>query len=129
MGEFNLTRPHMSDEFLKIATGEINDEISKIQKILDSCHNNNDISANADKIQKSTHNIKGLAPMMGKKELGELASLLDSMLKKIISGVVCDQILELLTTAAIEMKNSMTNSDYNLDKIKQRILQISTLLP
>lgn len=51
------------------------------------------------------------------------------MLKKIISGVVCDQVLELLTTAVIEMKNSMTNSNYNLDKIKQRILQISTLLP
>lgn len=61
--------------------------------------------------------------------MGELASLLDSMLKKIISGVVCDQVLELLTTAVIEMKNSMTNSNYNLDKIKQRILQISTLLP
>jgi chemotaxis protein histidine kinase CheA len=119
----------MSDEFLKIATGEINDEISKIQKILDSCHNNDDVFVNATEIQKSTHNIKGLAPMMGKTELGELASLLDSVLKKIISGAACDQILESLITAVIEMKNSMDTSDYNLDKIKQRILQISTVLP
>lgn len=117
----------MSDEFLKIATGEINDEISEIQKILDSCRNNNDISVNAAKIQKSTHKIKGLAPMMGKEDLGNLSSLLDSVLKKIINGAVLDEIFELLITAVDEMRNSMTNSDYDLDEIKQRVSKISTI--
>jgi chemotaxis protein histidine kinase CheA len=118
----------MSDAFLKIATGEINDEISEIQKILDSCHNNNDISIHAAKIQKSTHKIKGLAPMMGKEELGSLSGLLDSVLKKIIDGAVYDEILELLASAVNEMKNSMIHSNYDLNEIKQKISQISSAL-
>jgi chemotaxis protein histidine kinase CheA len=118
----------MSDEFLKIATGEINDEISEIQKILDSCHSNNDISVNAAKIQKSTHKIKGLAPMMGKEELGSFSGLLDSVLKKIMDGAVSDEILESLVTAVNEMKNSMIHSNYNLNEIKQKISQISSTL-
>jgi chemotaxis protein histidine kinase CheA len=116
----------MSNEFLKIATAEINDEISEIQNILNSCHDNLDISANAAKIQKSTHKIKGLAPMMGKEELGNLSSLLDSVLKKIMDGIIIDEIFESLIDAVDEMKNSMTNSDYNLDEIKQRISKISS---
>lgn len=118
----------MSDEFLKVATAEINDEISEIQNILNSCHNSLDASANAAKIQKSTHKIKGLAPMMGKEELGNLSSLLDSVLKKIMDGATADELFESLLVAVGEMKNSMTYPDYNLDKIKQQILQISSAL-
>ena len=114
----------MSDEFLKIATAEINNEISEIQNILNSCHNNLDVSVNAAKIQKSTHKIKGLAPMMGKEELGSLSSLLDSVLKKIMDGAIIDEIFESLIDAVDEMKHSMTNSNYNLDEIKQRISKI-----
>ncbi len=118
----------MSDEFLKIATAEINNEISEIQNILNSCKSNLDVSINAAKIQKSTHKIKGLAPMMGKEDLGILAALLDSLLKKIMNGVVANEILESLIIAADEMKKSMTCSDYNLDKIKQKISHLSSAL-
>ena len=118
----------MADEFLKVATAEINDEISEIQNILNSCHDSLDVSANAAKIQKSTHKIKGLAPMMGKEELGSLSSLLDSVLKKIMDGATTDELFESLLAAVDEMKNSMIHSDYNLDEIKQRILQISSTL-
>lgn len=118
----------MSDEFLKVATAEINNEISKIQNILNSCKSNLDVSANAAKIQKSTHKIKGLAPMMGKEDLGNLSSLLDSLLKKITNGVVANEILESLIIAADEMKKSMTCSNYNLDKIKQKISHLYSAL-
>ena len=118
----------MSDEFLQIATTEINDEISEIQNILNTCHNSLDVCANAKNIQKSTHKIKGLAPMMGKKELGNISSLLDSVLKKIINGSVSDEIFDLLISAIGEMKNSMTHSDYNLDKIQHRISKILSAL-
>ncbi len=114
----------MSDEFLKLATAEINNEISEIHNILNSCHTSLDVSANAAKIQKSTHKIKGLAPMMGKEELGSLSSLLDSVLKKIMDGAIIDEIFESLIDAVDEMKHSMTNSNYNLDEIKQRISTI-----
>ena len=118
----------MSDEFLKVATAEINNEISEIQNILNSCQSSLDVSANAAKIQKSTHKIKGLAPMMGKEDLGNLSGLLDSLLKKIMNGIIVDEILEPLIIAADEMKKSMTCPDYNLDKIKQRISNLSSAL-
>ena len=118
----------MSDEFLKVATAEINNEISEIQNILNSCQSSLDVSANATKIQKSTHKIKGLAPMMGKEDLGSLSALLDSLLKKIMNGIIADEILELLIIAADEMKKSMTCPNYNLDKIKQRISNLSSAL-
>ena len=111
----------MSDEFLKVATAEINNEISEIQNILNSCQSSLDVSANATKIQKSTHKIKGLAPMMGKEDLGSLSALLDSLLKKIMNGIIVNDLLESLIMAVDEMKKSMTYSNYNLDKIKQRI--------
>lgn len=118
----------MSDEFLKIATIEINDEILEMQHILNSCRNSDDVSANAAKIQRSTHKIKGLAPMMGKEDLGSISSLLDSILKKVIDGVIADEIFELLITAVDEMKHSMAYSDYNLDEIKQRIIKMSSTI-
>ncbi|HEY4681245.1 MAG TPA: Hpt domain-containing protein [Nitrosarchaeum sp.] len=118
----------MSDEFLKVATAEINNEISEIQNILNSCQSSLDASANAAKIQKLTHKIKGLAPMMGKEDLGILAALLDSLLKKIMNGIVVNEILESLVIAADEMKKSMTCPDYNLDKIKQKISHLSSAL-
>ena len=118
----------MSDEFLKVATAEINNEISEIQNILNSCQSSLDVSANAVKIQKSTHKIKGLAPMMGKEDLGSLSALLDSLLKKTMNGIIVDEILESLIIAADEMKKSMTYPNYNLDKIKQRISNLSSAL-
>ena len=118
----------MSDEFLKIATIEINDEILEIQNILNSCHDSLDVVIHATKIQKSTHKIKGLAPMMGKEDLGNLAALLDSVLKKITIDTIMDDLFASLIIAIDEMKNSMTHSDYNLDEIKQRILHISSTL-
>ena len=62
--------------------------------------------------------------MMGKEELGSLSSLLDSVLKKIMDGAIIDEIFESLIDAVDEMKHSMTNSNYNLDEIKQRISKI-----
>lgn len=118
----------VSDEFLNLATAEINNEISEIQLVLNSCHNDLDVSANVIKIQKSTHKIKGLAPMMGKSELGSFSALLDSILKKIMDGALLDDLFDLLSSAVIEMKNSMSYPNYNLDKTKQHFLQISNSL-
>ncbi|EGP93984.1 Hpt domain-containing protein [Nitrosarchaeum koreense] len=116
----------MSNEFLKVATAEINDEISTISNILSACHTPLDVSANASKIQKSTHKIKGLAPMMGKEELGALSSMLDSLLKKITDETITDEIFESLIISVDAMKKSMTQSDINLNEIKQKIFQISS---
>ncbi len=116
----------MSKEFIIAATKEINEEISGIQSILNYCKNDSDLYANADKIQKHTHKIKGLAPMINKEDLGLLSSLLDSTLKKIMKGKKPIDLLELFNTSITEMSKSMTFSNYDLDKIKKRVSQISS---
>jgi len=116
----------MSKEFLKIATDEINYEISQIQNIVNSCPTSHGICKNAAQIQKSTHKIKGLAPMMGKEELGILSGLLDSVFKKISDTTISDEMFALLIKAVDEMKNSMTHNNYDLNEIKQKISQMSS---
>ena len=56
------------------------------QKILAICENDVGVISNADKLQKHTHKIKGLAPMMGKVHLGEISGSLDSLLKTSLIG-------------------------------------------
>ena len=113
----------MSDEFVSLATKEINEEIYGIETILSSCKNDDDVYQNSSQLQRHTHKIKGLAPMMGKAELGELSSQLDTILKKIIEEKQVGEIFEILTESLIKMKSSMNepNSDLNpiINKIKQ----------
>ncbi|MDH3677721.1 MAG: hypothetical protein OEQ12_05405 [Nitrosopumilus sp.] len=115
----------MSDEFIKVATGEINDELSGISIILDSCQNDDDVSKNSDKIEKHMHNIKGLAPMMGKESIGNLAKTLDSILKKIISGHRVDGFLEPLSLSIDQMKTAMTKP-HDLGQIHKTVSDISS---
>ncbi|MFQ5781916.1 MAG: Hpt domain-containing protein [Nitrosopumilus sp.] len=113
----------MSDEFISLATKEINEEISGIEIILNSCKNNDDVNKNSAQIQRHTHKIKGLAPMMGKEELGELSSHLDTMLKKIIGGNQIQEIFEILTESINQMKNSMNEPNSDLNPITNKIKQ------
>ena len=116
----------MSEEFINAATKEINEEISGIRSILNYCKSDSDLYANADKIQKHTHKIKGLAPMINKDDLGLLSSLLDSILKKIMKGKKSTCLLELFITSIAEMIKSMTFSNYDLDKIRKHASKISS---
>ena len=118
----------MSDEFIKLATKEINDAVSALQQIMIICQNDSDISSNADEFQKHTHKIKGLAPMMGKLELGNFSSILDSILKKMMDGVLIDGIFIILNDSIFSMNQSMIESDDNLDKIKTKISKILSTL-
>jgi chemotaxis protein histidine kinase CheA len=116
----------MSEEFIKAATQEINEEITGIQHILNYCKNNSDLSANAGEIQKHTHKIKGLAPMIDKEDLGLLSAMLDSILQKIMKGKQLDDLLKLFTMVITEMTASMTSSNYDLNKIKKHVSLISS---
>ena len=118
----------MSDEFIEIATKEINEEISELDKILSTCQNDANILLNADKFQKCTHKIKGLAPMMGKEELGSFSGMLDSILKKMMDGVTINGIFNVFTDSISSMNQCMSEPDYNLTEIKTRISQILNTL-
>ena len=114
----------MSDEFIEIATKEINEEISGMGQLLSACKNDADVFSGADKFQKYTHKIKGLAPMMGKEELGSFSAILDSILKKMIDGNSIDDIFNDMTDSISIMKKSMSEPDCDLTEIKNRISQI-----
>ena len=123
MGKFCLLYI-MSDEFITIATKEINDEIAGLENILNVGASNDDVYQNADKFQKHTHKIIGLAPMMGKEELGGLSSLLDIMLKKTIEGKKIEGIFDIFTESLHSMKNSMNKPNYDLSEINNKIKQL-----
>ncbi len=114
----------MSDEFIEIATKEINEEISELDKLLSTCQNDTNIFSSADKFQKHTHKIKGLAPMMGKEELGNFSAILDSVLKKMMDGITINGIFNDMSNSIFSMKQHMSESDFDLTEIKNRISQI-----
>lgn len=114
----------MSDEFISLATKEINEEISELDKMLTSCQNDIAVLFNAEKFQKHTHKIKGLAPMMGKEELGGLSALLDGLLKKMIEGKQIEGVFDIVTDSIHSMKNSMSEPECDLNPISNKIKQI-----
>ena len=114
----------MSDEFIALATKEINEELIGIENILNTCKNNDDVFEKSSELQRHTHKIKGLAPMMNKEELGELSSQLDTMLKKIIDGVQIPQVYDLLVESLPKMKSSMTEANSDLNSITNKIKQL-----
>jgi hypothetical protein len=114
----------MSDEFLKIATKEIHQELSGISKILGSCQNDSDMSKNSGMIEAHMHKIKGLAPMMDKENVGELAKTLDFILKKIVTGQNVPGFFELLLLSVKEMTIAM-EKPHDLGEIQKKILDMS----
>jgi len=114
----------MSDEFISLATKEINEEISEIETILNSCKNDDDVNQNSTQLQKHTHKIKGLAPMMGKAELGSFAAILDSILKKMIDGITINGIFNDMSDSISSIKQNMSEPNYDLAEIRNRISQI-----
>ena len=115
----------MSDEFMKVATLEINNELSSISTILDLCQNDVDVSKNSDKIEEHMHKIKGLAPMMGKENIGSLAKTLDSILKKIVSGQKVDGFFDALSISIEQMKITM-NKPHDLGEVQKQISDIDS---
>jgi len=76
----------MSDNFHKIATQEIQTELDSLKQILSQCNDDKDIANNGNKIEKHLHKIKGLAPMMGKNNVGEISKLNAAVLKHVIEN-------------------------------------------
>lgn len=74
----------MSDEFLRVARKEIEDELVGVERIVIHCNNEEDIFRNSAGIQGHLHKIKGLAPMMGEEMIGDIAKTADIIMKYII---------------------------------------------
>jgi chemotaxis protein histidine kinase CheA len=117
----------MSDEFLNVATKEINEDLTELKKILAICENDANVIANADKLQKHTHKIKGLAPMMGKVPLGEISGSLDTLLKKYLDGGAIEGIFDLLSEILPFMTSLMTEDTCDFLMVKKKISEIENM--
>ena len=111
----------MSDEFIKVATQEIKEEIASIKKILHTCTDDSSVIENSNSIEKHIHKIKGLAPMMGKEKIGDIAALNDVLLNHILEGKHLDGIYSILSESNLFMEKSIQNLDINSDELKQKI--------
>jgi len=114
----------MSDEFITLATKEILDHMTEISNILNSCKNDTDVFQKAVILQKHTHGIKGLAPMIGKENLGSLSASLDMLLKKIMDGKQIDGIFDILMESILSMKTSEDDSHNDLNLTNNHIKDI-----
>lgn len=99
----------MSEEFLRVAKKEVSDDIAEIGNLLSNCSNDSDISKNASDVEKLAHKLKGLAPMMGHEEIGEIASTVDALLKLLISGKQLPGIFQAMTKSHQFMSDAIND--------------------
>ena len=112
----------MSDNFHRIAKQEIQDELNGLKQILLQCNNDNDISNNGNKIEKHLHKIKGLAPMMGQNNIGEIAKLNDVILKHIIENGMLSGAHKIINESVHMMQEIFNDvNEKNIDEFKIKI--------
>ncbi|MBI1829112.1 MAG: Hpt domain-containing protein [Thaumarchaeota archaeon] len=115
----------MSDNFLKIARQEIQEELDSLKQILLQCNDDNDISNNGNKIEKHLHKIKGLAPMMGQNNVGEIAKLNDIILRHIIENGMLSGTHQIINESIHMMQEIFNDTNKkDIDEFKTKICNI-----
>ena len=117
----------MSDEFLRVAAAEINEELQQIEDTLNQCSSDSDVSNHCKKIESHFHKIKGLAPMMGKTRVGKIAESVDAHLKEIISGKTINGIFNVLNDSNNFMKNEMKEETSGYEELEDKIKNLNSI--
>lgn len=115
----------MSDEFLRVAEAEINEELDQIQNTLNQCSSDSDIITHCKKIEAHFHKIKGLAPMMGKTRVGKIAEDLDNHLKQIIEGKTIQGIYSVLNESNEFMQHEMKEDASGYAELESKIKSLN----
>lgn len=102
---------------------EVSQDITEIGNLLTHCSNDDDITKHASDIEKHVHKIKGLAPMMGQDQIGNIAALLDKLLKDVLSGKTIPGIYHTITLSHGFMKNAINGNLENYDLLYSEISQ------
>jgi HPt (histidine-containing phosphotransfer) domain-containing protein len=113
----------LSEEFLRVAKAEMTDDIAGMGNLLSQCRNDTDIMKYASDVEKHVHKIKGLAPMMGQEQIGNIAALLDKILKSVLSGKAIPGVYSTLIQSHKFMKDTINNSPANYDQLCSQITQ------
>jgi len=114
----------VSDEFLRVAKKEINDDISEIGILLQSCSDDDTLCKKAAHFGKYFHKIKGLAPMMGGDHVGYVAALMDNLLKTAVAGDSVKGIYLAIKKSHEFMQNALNGDAQDLDLLKAEIEKI-----
>jgi chemotaxis protein histidine kinase CheA len=113
----------MSEEFLRIARQEVSEDIAEIGKLLVNCKTDSDVITNASEMEKHIHKIKGLSPMMGQEQIGNIAAFLDKILKTMLAGGIVPGIHQTITQSHQFMQNAMVGNTNDYDSL---VLQIQS---
>lgn len=106
-----------------MAKAEVSEDITGIGNLINQCATDADITKHASDIEKHIHKIKGLAPMMGQEQIGNIAALLDKILKSILSGKTSTGIYTTLTQSHEFMRNTINGVITNYDLLYSQITQ------
>lgn len=113
----------MSDNFLKLARKEIQEELDSLNQILSECNSDSDISTNGKEIERHLHKIKGLAPMMDQEDVGEIAALTDAIAKHVIANGTLDGTYEMFLESIKIMSDIFSGANKNAVEFKNKIKQ------
>ena len=114
----------MSDEFLRVAKKELSDDITEIGILLQSCFDDSTFYKNVTRLEKHIHKIKGLAPMMGNDQIGNVAALIDKLLKVMLAGGSVQGIYLATKKSQEFMYNALSEADQDFDLLKTEIEKI-----
>jgi chemotaxis protein histidine kinase CheA len=103
----------MSDDFLKVARQEIKDELDLLEQVISNCKNDDHIFMNSEQIEVHLHKIKGLAPMMNQKKIGEIAKTSDAILNHIINTGTLKGSYTIIVGAIEKMTNLFNGNNIN----------------
>ena len=95
----------MYDEFLNIARQEIQAELNDLESIISRCNNDEHIFQNSKEIEAHLHKIKGLAPMMDQEKVGQIAKILDVIMKHIVEHGILTGAYKFTLESINDMKN------------------------
>ncbi|MDE1829696.1 MAG: Hpt domain-containing protein [Thaumarchaeota archaeon] len=120
----------MSDEFLKVAKQEIQSELDELERITVHCNDDERIFKNSQSIKEHIHKIRGLAPMIGQDEVGEIATTSDYMLKYIINKGPLSGSCSAITKMIDDMKKVFHGlGSYDISNFKKTVREKFPQIP
>ena len=113
----------MSDEFLKVARQEIQMEIDSLKQVFAKCGNDEELYNKSKDIERHMHKIKGLAPMMGQNNVGEIARISDIILKHVLNHGVLKSSHDIILEAVKRMDSLFSEKETDeIDSFKKRVI-------
>ena len=115
----------MSDEFLKIAREEIQSEIDSLKELFITCVNDEQFYNKSRDVQRHMHKIKGLAPMMGQDNVGEIARISDIIIKHITDHGMLKGSHDIISEAIQRMNNLFNgDADTKIDDFRKHAIDV-----